>query len=81
MPSLQLADGTTITDVFVWDGAKWVSRIVYLRTANGWEECFRPTQFSDTGTSIYGVIRRSTTAEIDDGFRFKTNITFTVEGI
>lgn len=81
MPNLQLANGTEIKDVLVWNGAKWISRIVHVRTANGWEECFRPTQFSDTGTVINGAIRRSTTADINNGFIFKTNITFTVEGI
>lgn len=78
MPNLQLANGTAIKDVLEWDGAKWISRIVKVHTANGWEECFRPTQFSDTGTVLNGAIRSSTTAEINDGLRFITNIDYDV---
>lgn len=81
MAQLQLTDGTLILDVREWDGAKWISRIVKVYTANGWEDCFRPIMFSDDGASNSGSIRRSTTADINKGFRFKTNITFTVEGI
>lgn len=81
MALLQLADGTPVVDVREWNGTRWVSRIVKVRTANGWEECFRPTMFSDTGTAISGATRRSTTAVINNGFTFKTNITFTVEAI
>lgn len=81
MPNLQLVNGTVIKDVLEWDGAKWISRIVKVHTENGWEDCFRPIMFSDDGTIIGGAIRRSTTADINNGFRFITNITFTVEGI
>lgn len=81
MPSLQLANGTAIKDVLVWDGSKWISRIFKVQTASGWEDCFRPIIFSDDGATNSGVIRRSTTTDINNGYRFKTNITFTVEGI
>ncbi|MFS0878037.1 hypothetical protein [Solibacillus isronensis] len=81
MPNLQLANGAEISDVLVWDGANWISRIAKVHTANGWEDCFRPIMFSDDGAVSSGAIRRSTTADINNGFRFITNITFTVEGI
>lgn len=81
MPQLQLGDGTPIIDVREWDGTKWISRIVKVQTENGWEDCYRPIMFSDDGATNSGAIRRSTTADINNGFRFITNITFTVEGI
>lgn len=81
MPNLQLANGATIKDVLVWDGIKWVSRLVYVRTSNGWEECHRPTQFVDTFTSVSGGTRRSTTGLISSGLKFERKITYTVSKI
>lgn len=82
MVELRVADGKPIIDVREWDGTKWVSRIVKVNTDSGWIDSFRPTMFSDNAMNVSGVIRRSTTATIaNDGFRFKTNITFNLEAV
>lgn len=81
MPILQLANGTAIKDVLVWDGAKWVCRLVYVRTTNGWEETYRPVQFVDTFTAITGGTRRSTTGLINGDLKFASNTTYNVASI
>lgn len=78
MAELKLANGTAIKDVRVWNGTKWISRIVRVRANDVWVDCYRPTYFSDNGTTVTNANRRTTTAFIDDGLLFATNLTYTV---